>query len=672
MNWRDHILNEFAPGVSRLTLVADPHELLLEEGILAEIQARGFEMIPFEDHVAFRYAYESRFRSHWDRGAKTDRAVVVRLASDNLDRLPNDLLQTGHRVHLALDTIFPNLSSSVVAALDRADFDALYQAQQHYRPGVLGENDTKDFVLRHVFGIAPELIKTPEDLLLNLLRRHYGRQRIPPVLDERLIQLLRQHPNFSDWPLERIVPDAQAFFAFLQERWPVFLDRLAALGEENAQEPAPDYAFALPGPVNLPFDHQDIRVYLDNLFSEGILQPVAHKDAQKLAHTWASCGIRISPAEDRRRRLEKLLQSMRQELPSDRDHHRRWLHFARFWAEALAVAMRERDLEREFHPLLDELRKQVDRAFTSWVLARYAGLFNLPPRPPAMVHHIPRYLASVLEHEPEVRIALLLVDGLSLDQWVAAREEWQAMDSRWRFEEEAVFAWIPTITSVSRQAVFAGRPPIYFSRSIHTTREEKHLWAQFWAEQMEKHGRFELRRVAYLNVEGSRGDLDPIAETLANSGLQVLGLVIRKVDEIMHGERLGMAGMHSHVRQWIQEGFLDGLLELLWEHGFMIWLTSDHGNIEAQGIGCPREGVIADKRGQRVRVYSDPGLRARVQQRYPNSLPWDPIGLPEDYLALLAPPRAAFVQQGETIIAHGGISVEELIVPWVRIHGAGS
>ena len=28
------------------------------------------------------------------------------------------------------------------------------------------------------------------------------------------------------------------------------------------------------GPSTLPFDHDDVRVYLDNLFSEGFLQPV--------------------------------------------------------------------------------------------------------------------------------------------------------------------------------------------------------------------------------------------------------------------------------------------------------------------------------------------------------------------------------------------------------------
>ncbi len=67
-SWREQILKEFTPQVSHLTLVADPDGLLLEEGILHEIREQGFELIPFEDHVAFRYAYESIFRSRWDHG----------------------------------------------------------------------------------------------------------------------------------------------------------------------------------------------------------------------------------------------------------------------------------------------------------------------------------------------------------------------------------------------------------------------------------------------------------------------------------------------------------------------------------------------------------------------------------------------------------------------------
>jgi hypothetical protein len=144
-SWRDQVLKEFTPQVARLTLVADPDGLFLEEGILHEIRERGFELIPFEDHVAFRYAYESKFRSRWDRGEHTDLVVVLRSPSSDLDSLPYDLLQAGRRLSFNLGDLFPNLSYPVVAALDRGDLDALFRAQVQHNPGNMGDNATKEF-----------------------------------------------------------------------------------------------------------------------------------------------------------------------------------------------------------------------------------------------------------------------------------------------------------------------------------------------------------------------------------------------------------------------------------------------------------------------------------------------------------------------------------------------
>jgi len=43
------------------------------------------------------------------------------------------------------------------------------------------------------------------------------------------------------------------------------------------------------------------------------------------------------------------------------------------------------------------------------------------------------------------------------------------------------------------------------------------------------------------------------------------------------------------------------------------------------------------------------------------------VGLPEDYLALIALNRTVFLRAGENLVGHGGISVEELLVPLVQI-----
>jgi len=139
----------------------------------------------------------------------------------------------------------------------------------------------------------------------------------------------------------------------------------------------------------------------------------------------------------------------------------------------------------------------------------------------------------------------------------------------------------------------------------------------------------------------------------------------------MHGMELGTAGMHNQVGQWAKRPYLNELLNLLLHHGFRVFLTSDHGNIEAQGCGRPTEGAIADLRGERVRIYPEVILRDKVKAQFPTTLEWNPVGLPEDCLALLAPARQAFVPLHQRTVSHGGISVEELIVPLVQIERMG-
>jgi len=665
-SWRDQILKEFTPKVARLTLVADPDGLLLEEGILEGVRERGFELISFEDHIAFRYAYESKFRSRWDRGEHTDLVAVLRSQASDLSGLPYDLLQAGRRLSFNLGDIFPNLSYPVVSALDRGDLDVLYEASIRHAPGQLGDNATKEFVLRHVFEIAPELIKQPSDLLRVLLRRHYRGQRIPAELDNRFIQLLRQSNAFDDWPLETLVSDREAFFAFLQERWPIFLDREAAKGTSGVCEDKKPYGLSIEGPVELPFDHHDIRVYIDNLFVEGLLHPIQHEHADTLSRTWVGIGVRTAPIEDRSRRLGKLIDSLEASIPAEDAKHTDWFHFARGWAETILLANDQAEaISEPTDERIKNLQAQVDARFATWIFKRYAGLINLPPVPPVMLHHLPRFLARQMEEDRKSKIALIVVDGLAMDQWLVVRDALASRQPGFRFREQAVFAWIPSITSVSRQATFAGKAPIFFPNSIQTTDKEPALWAQFWADQG-----LMPNEVVYIKGLGD-GNLETVSEALSHPKARVAGLVVDKVDKIMHGMEMGTAGMHNQVCQWAKQPYLNTLLDLLLDRGFRVYLTSDHGNLEAEGCGRPSEGAVADLRGERVRIYPDAVLRANVKERFPAALEWGTVGLPEDYLALLAPARQAFVQEKRRTVSHGGVSVEELIVPLVQIERRG-
>ena len=662
-NWRNRILKEFTPGVAPLTLVADPDGLLIEETLLEAIRGRGFEILPFENSVAFRFAYESRFRSRRDRGETADLVVVVCAESHQLATLPYDLLRVGRQLSFGLGELFPGLSHPVVASLDHGHLAALHRAWIRHGRDRLGDNATKDFALLHVFDIAPALVRQPADLLRVLLRRHYRDKRLARILDDRLIHLLRRDGAFDSWPLEAIVPDRDAFFSFLQERWPLFLARLA--GNDIGDSPRNGNGSSgldLAGPVDLPFDHDDVRVYIDNLFLEGMLSAVPHEASDSLRGEWASVGIRIDPEADRVRRLERLLETVGASIPGPEARHHEWAAFAYHWAEMVVLRLETATPARlETCARIAELRMEVDRTFLAWIERRYAGLHNQPPDPPVMVHHVPRYLARQRERGSQDKVALIVVDGLALDQWIVLRDVLVDQRPRLRLSESALFAWAPTITSVSRQAIFAGKPPFYFPSSILTTKREELLWTRFWTD----HG-LTAYEVAYAKGLGD-GPLDDIRALLARPRVRALGLVVDKVDRIMHGMELGTAGMHNQVRQWADEGFMAELLDLLLGDGFAVHLTSDHGNIEAEGQGRPSEGAVADVRGERARIYSDAVLRSRVHEQFPDAIAWPAIGLPEDCLALLAPARSAFVREGVRVVGHGGASLEEVVVPWIRI-----
>jgi hypothetical protein len=662
-SWRDAILNEFTPQVARLTLVADPDGLLTEQVVLQNLRERGFELIEFKDSVAFRFAYESKYRSHWDRGEMTDLVVVLRSASSDLRQLPFDLLQAGRQLSFTLGEIFPNLSYPVVDTLDRNDLEALYQAQVKYTPGVLGDNATKDFILTHVFDLSPQLIQSQSDLLRALLRLHYKSQRLPATFAQRVVQLLRQYDQFAGWPLDVLVSDRDAVFAFLQERWPLFLERLAKTERTPVREPRADYVLNYAGPADLPFDHEDVRVYVNTLFLEGSLRPVAHPQASTLASQWVAVGLQLDPEADRLRRLTNLLDAIGNSIPNAEARHQEWLSFAQRWAEALALRYSAPTPEPpEWTDRFAALQTQIDPAFLDWVQKRYSGLANQPPRPPVMLHHVPRALAPLVEGTTNAKIALVVMDGLALDQWSVLRQVLRKQKPSMQTLESAVFAWLPTLTCISRQATFAGRTPLYFPNSLYTTAKEPLLWTQFWCE----HG-LSPTAIGYANTLRDSSDLVRVEELATRPQIHVLGLVVDKVDRIMHGMELGTSGMHSQVRQWAEQGFLADLLTLLIGKGFNTFITADHGNISARGFGHPAEGVLAEVRGQRARVYPNKTLRDAAKQNLPDAIEWPTVGLPPDFFPFLAPDRQAFIEPGQETVSHGSISLEELVVPFVQV-----
>ena len=275
---------------------------------------------------------------------------------------------------------------------------------------------------------------------------------------------------------------------------------------------------------------------------------------------------------------------------------------------------------------IKNLQAQVDAGFATWLFKRYAGLVNLPPVHPVMLHHLPRFLARQMGEDRTAKIALIVVDGLALDQWLVVREALATKQPGLRFREQAALAWIPSLTSVSRQATFAGKAPIFFPNSIQTTDKEPALWAQFWADQG-----LMPNEVVYLKGLGD-GGLENVSEALSHPKARVAGLAVDKVDKIMHGMEMGTAGMHNQVCQWAKQPYLNTLLDLLLDRGFRVYLTSESwqhrgGRLRSsvrRGCGGParRTSPHLSRRGTSRQGEGTLSSRAGMGHR------WSPRGLP--------------------------------------------
>ena len=662
--WRQPLLECFSAesaAASRLTVVNDPDQLFNEVGLGAALAAWGYTLVPYGDPIAFRFFFEHRLRERWEKGEAVH-LVVVCSNAEGSRVVPYDLLaearSTGREFSFSLANLFPTLDPNVLTALEPSQLDRLSEALQSVKPGQLGTNASKDFVLNQVFDLVAEQLRQPPDLLRMLLRRHLRRQQLPELLDRRLLELLCRRTIWRDWPLERLLPNRLAFFSFLQERWPFFLQSQGYSFIPGREPPQPQIS----GPLLLPFDHDDVRVVINNLFAEGLLEPTTAISAADVGSSWMRIGVVGEQQEDAALRLARLLTLLEAELPGLDCTHGDWEGVAVRWAEVqvLRTLLPSSDVAA-LAEQLQVLHALVEDRFGHWMLTHYSALSSLPPLPrPVTLDKVAPFLAH--QHSSgQAKVALVVVDGLALDQWLLLRDSLSGLE----LQEGTAWAWVPTITSVSRQAIFAAESPLFFAPSINTTSKEPKHWERFWADRG-------LRGPAVGYVCQGKGEPDPdllgrVLELADHPACQALGIVVGIIDQMMHGVVTGLGGMHAQVRQWSQDRAFRQLVEALLERGFCVYVTADHGNLLARGIGRPNVGSVPEEKGERAHVFRDQATRAQVHEAFPGSILWPPTGLPDHYWPLVPAGTGAFIAPGKETVGHGGIALEEVIVPFVRI-----
>lgn len=653
---REELLSLFPSNAHPLILVSDPDGLLMDEALLSTLTERGFTIIQETDPVLLRYRVE---------GAKPFQpsSPVIVITDGALDTLPYDLWQQGQHVTLALHTFFPNLSYPILRTLTPSQRARLSQVKAPREP--LGERRTIEYLLEHVFGLNPDLLGQPAYFILWLDDYHQSSLApLPqPILNYALDQL-RDAPEYKVWPLNEILQDRHAYQRFIQDQWNGFLSIQMGkgIGEKSAE-------------YLLHFEtDQHLQDALPRLLRNGCITPVQVETKSPLP-VWVVPGVFVVDEDPRPRRAAELIESLNETLANLTPETRweDWQVIARQWAELTLLHNASRGTSTwsasEGNDHFTQIGSRLDPAFTDWLNRRYSPFATQKLPTPHHVHHVPHYLNYVRSQGAVRKIALLVMDGMSLSDWFLIKQAWEARHSEWHFKENLLLAQIPTITAISRHSLISGLRPADFYIPNATRLTETKAWSAFWRREGLPENAISLLA---MNLEKN----DPTPE-ITNPRLQALCLIERQLDEIMHGSMLGNADHQATIELWLSgsqnrnSSKLEAIINSLLEQGFTVFLTSDHGHCEASGIGTPAEGLMAQSRGRRARLYTDRRAAQITQSTYKDMVLWEDDGLlPQNLVAVLPTSRYAFAEFGEIVVTHGGITIDEIVVPLVEITGS--
>jgi CheY-like chemotaxis protein len=329
-----------------------------------------------------------------------------------------------------------------------------------------------------------------------------------------------------------------------------------------------------------------------------------------------------------------------------------------------------------------EFCKFVRRAYPGWIAGRTEGA-------PLMSHTLMR--GAIM---PEVERAakagrpttMLLIDNFRYDQWLAVRD---LVGDLFDVETEDFYCSIlPTATQYARNAIFAGLTPLAIDKLLpdkwfndneeggKNQYEEQFLRRQLqgagktWRTTFDKLVRPEQGRRL---IEGIQRLYDADFSVIVYNFLDILSHA-RTETEVIRTLTEDDAAFRSLTRSWFEHSDLHIILRMLAAHGHRVVVTSDHGTIR---VDRPVK-VIADretsqnlryKTGKRIGGYNPKDL---FEVLHPEELQLPRGNLSSTYVfatgrdyIIYQNNASQFVRYYRHTFQHGGISMEEMIVPYI-------
>lgn len=348
----------------------------------------------------------------------------------------------------------------------------------------------------------------------------------------------------------------------------------------------------------------------------------------------------------------------------------------------------ELELAEAGSPMDDMLHMQKEEAnhtFAKFIRKNYEGWIQQSDTRPLMSPDIfkrcifPRLSAGR-------KVFLLVLDNFRYDQWrMLSRELADDFD----MDEDLYYAILPTATQYARNAIFAGLMPLQI----------KQMYSELWVEEDEDEGknlneealirhqleRFRRREAfSYHKINDSQAADRLLSQFSQITATPLNVLVINFIDILSHARTESkmvreLAGNESAYRSitlsWFRHSPVSELFQRLAELDYDIIITTDHGSIR---VDQPSK-VVGDrnvntnlryKLGRNLSYNAKEVLELKDPRRFMLPQP----NLSTSYIFATGSRFFAYpnnynyyVQYYKDTFQHGGISMEEMLVPLVTL-----
>ncbi len=339
--------------------------------------------------------------------------------------------------------------------------------------------------------------------------------------------------------------------------------------------------------------------------------------------------------------------------------------------------------------VLTNQKSEANSYFWKFIEEEYDGWLNDPKaNNPLMSHQLMKKKVFPLLEE-QSPVFFILIDNLRYDQWKVLEP---VISEFYNIEEESnYYAMLPTTTAFARNAIFSGLLPADIAKNFpdywvndeddegKNNFEDKLLEAQLKKNKLDI--KFSYNKI--LNLQQGKALADSVNNLMANR----LNVVVYNFVDMLSHARTDMAmikelapnesGYRSLTKSWFMHSPLLDLIKNLASKKIKLVITTDHGTV------CVKRPykIIGDKESTNTNLRYKQGRNLAVDEAgvYFTRKP-ERLGLPkrnistafafaaEDYFFAYPNNYNYYANFYRDTFQHGGISLEEMIIPFVVLN----